>query len=87
MTVVLAVEGRLMSSEELAEKLGAGLSAGSSLCFIIGSSYGLDESVKKRADLLLSFSRQTFPHRLFRVMLTEAIYRSFTIMKGTKYHK
>ena len=47
----------------------------------------LDPAVKKRADLLLSFSRMTFPHRLFRVMLLEQIYRSFTIIRGTGYHK
>ena len=84
---VLAVEGRQASSEELAAVTEKAIMTHGTLCYIIGSSYGLDESVKKRADLLLSFSKMTFPHRLFRVMLLEAVYRSFTIIKGTEYHK
>ncbi len=85
--VVLAVEGRQMSSPELAAELERHSDARRGICFIIGSSYGLSPSVKDSADLKLSLSKLTFPHRLFRVMLLETVYRSFTIMKGTKYHK
>ena len=65
-----------------------GVSAGySTLVFIIGSSYGLHESVKKLANVKLSFSKMTFPHQLFRIMLLEQIYRGFKIEEGSKYHK
>jgi 23S rRNA (pseudouridine1915-N3)-methyltransferase len=76
-----------MPSEKLAARIEAELQAHSSLCFIIGSSYGLSPRVKAAADMRLSLSELTFPHRLFRVMLLETIYRSFTIIKGTRYHK
>lgn len=85
--VALCVEGREYSSVELAQKLDATAQTHSSLCFIIGSSYGLDERVKRAADLRLSLSQLTFPHRLFRVMLLETVYRSMTIISGKKYHK
>lgn len=85
--VAMAVEGQQFSSDQLAKVVGAQIDAGKSLCFIVGSSYGLSDEVKKSADLKLSMSKLTFPHRLFRVMLLETVYRSFTIMKGTKYHK
>jgi len=85
--VVCAVEGKEMSSPALASKLEAAMQTHPAVCFVIGSSFGLDPRVKQRADLLLSFSQMTFPHRLFRVMLLEQIYRSFSIIKGTGYHK
>ncbi len=84
---VLSPEGKMMTSEQLAETVGAAAERFPALSFIIGSSYGLDRSVKDRADLLLSFSPMTFPHRLFRVMLAEALYRSFAINAGREYHK
>lgn len=86
-TVALCVEGKQFSSPALAEKLEAQTQTHSSLVFIIGSSYGLSVRVKNAADLRLSLSELTFPHRLFRVMLLETIYRSFTIISGKKYHK
>lgn len=84
---VLAVEGEALTSEAFAEKIGKLKDAGEELTFVIGSSEGLDAAVKKRADLLLSFSRMTFPHRLFRVMLLEQLYRAFMICAGAVYHK
>ena len=57
------------------------------IAFIIGSSHGLSESVKKRARVRLSVSRLTFPHQLMRAILSEVIYRSFTIIHGKRYHK
>lgn len=86
-TVALCVEGKQYSSPALAELLAAQTQTHSSLCFIIGSSYGLDPRVKQAADLRLSLSELTFPHRLFRVMLLETVYRSMTIIHGRKYHK
>ncbi len=87
-TVALCVEGKQLSSPELAEKLeSVALSGKSSVCFIIGSSFGLSDEVKQRCDLKLSFSRLTFPHQLFRVLLLEQIYRAFSITNKMKYHK
>lgn len=82
------VEGALKSSEELAAQLAAWQNGGrSAVCFLIGGSFGLSESLKRRADLRLSVSKMTFPHHLFRVMAAEQIYRAFTINEGMKYHK
>lgn len=85
--VAMCVEGKQLSSEELADKIGAVGNVTSDICFVIGSSFGLGESVKKRADMRLSVSKLTFPHQLMRVVLLEAVYRAFNIQKGTKYHK
>ena len=85
---VCTPEGRLLSSEELADKLRDVKNMGkSSLCVLIGSSFGLDEGLKKQADFKLSFSKMTFPHHLFRVMLLEQLYRAESIQAGTRYHK
>lgn len=85
--VALCVEGKQLSSEELADKLEAISMDRSEVVFVIGSSYGLSDAVKQRADMKLSISRLTFPHQLMRPILLEAIYRAFNIQKGTKYHK
>ena len=85
--VALCVEGRGLTSEELAARMGREIDAGHKLAFVIGSSHGLSERVKSRADIRLSFSAMTFPHQLFRVMLLEQIYRGFTILNGKTYHK
>ena len=82
----LCVEGGRLSSEQFAGEINAKTCEGKTLCFIIGGSCGLHESVKSRGKPI-SFSDMTFPHRLFRVMLLEQIYRAFTIIAGTKYHK
>lgn len=85
--IAMCVEGKQFSSEELAEKIERAFSEANELCFVIGSSHGLDESVKKAADLRLSVSKMTFPHQLMRVLLLEGVYRCMNIIKGTKYHK
>lgn len=85
--VALCVEGKQLSSEELADFVDSNTNAGKNMCFIIGSSDGLCNVIKKDADLKLSFSKMTFPHQLFRVMLLEQIYRSFKINEGSTYHK
>lgn len=86
--IALSPEGRQMSSEELAGFIEEkSLYGTSSMTFIIGGSLGLGDEVLKRCDLKLSFSRMTFPHQLFRVMLLEQIYRAFKINKNETYHK
>jgi 23S rRNA (pseudouridine1915-N3)-methyltransferase len=86
--VALCVEGKLLSSEELARQLNTFAVGGdSALCFVIGGSFGLHPRVKKAARLRLSMSPMTFPHHLARVMVLEQIYRAFQIEAGTKYHK
>lgn len=85
--IAMCVEGKQFSSEELAAKLESAFSAANEICFVIGSSHGLDDSVKNAADLRLSISKMTFPHQLMRVLLLEGVYRCMNIIKGTKYHK
>ncbi len=89
-TVALCIEGRMRSSEELSAKLrGALWGDGSAkrLVFLIGGSYGLDETLKGEARDRLSMSPMTFPHHLARVMLLEQLYRAFKICEGSSYHK
>lgn len=84
----LVIEGRMLDSEELSRKLEQlGISGTSHIIFVIGGSLGLAESVQKRADFTLSFSKMTFPHQLMRVILLEQIYRSYRIMQKEPYHK
>ncbi|MCI9448801.1 MAG: 23S rRNA (pseudouridine(1915)-N(3))-methyltransferase RlmH [Clostridiales bacterium] len=86
--ISMCIEGKLLSSEELAAVIDRAATDGNpSVTFIIGSSHGLSERVKNISDLRLSMSRMTFPHKLARVMLFEAIYRSAEINAGGKYHK
>lgn len=86
--IAMCIEGKLLSSEELAELFSDCANRGkSSLCFVVGSSNGLDGDFKKSADLRLSMSKMTFPHHLARVMLAEQIYRGIMINEGSKYHK
>lgn len=86
-TVVMAIEGKKFSSEKLAQTIKEYQNYSSAITFIIGGSYGLSDKVKNVADIKLSFSDMTFPHTLFRLMLTEQIYRAFTILEGITYHK
>ena len=86
--IALCVEGKAMSSEELASKMSSVTLMGkSNIDFIIGGSLGLSEAVKKRSDMRLSFSAFTFPHQLMRLVLTEQIYRAFKINANEEYHK
>lgn len=85
--IALDIAGNTLSSIELAQKIDKTFLNHSTITFIIGSSYGLDESIKKRADYRLSFSQLTFPHGLFRGILLEQIYRSFKILNNETYHK
>lgn len=85
--IAMCVEGKQLSSEELADKLGQISSTHGEVCLVIGSSHGLDPSVKNACDMRLSVSKLTFPHQLMRVILLEAVYRGFNILKGTHYHK
>lgn len=85
--IALCVEGKQFSSEALAKKLEGVLSENGSLCLIIGSSHGIAPEVKAACDLRLSVSELTFPHQMMRVLLLEVLYRCFSIIKGTRYHK
>ena len=86
--IVLAIEGKTLSSEEFSKQLEqAPINGFSTLTFVIGGSLGLSPKVKKRANLSISFGRLTLPHQLMRLVLVEQIYRAFTIQQGSPYHK
>ena len=86
--VALAIEGNMISSEELGSFIkDQGVRGNSNIAFIIGGSLGLSKEVLSRADYKLSFSKMTFPHQLMRVILLEQVYRGFRIINGEPYHK
>ena len=85
--ITLEIEGKNLSSEEFAEKLDKIQLEASTITFIIGGSYGLSQNIKDKAKLHLSFSKMTFPHQLFRVLLLEQIYRAYKINNNESYHK
>lgn len=86
--ILLAIQGKMLPSEKLAEFMGQlTLEGKSKVVFIIGSSHGIAQEIQQKSDYLLSFSPMTFPHQLMRVVLLEQIYRSFKILKGEPYHK
>jgi 23S rRNA (pseudouridine1915-N3)-methyltransferase len=85
--VVLDIQGKVMSSPELAAFLEEQQQTGRDLTLVIGGSLGVAEELKKRADLRWSFSKLTFPHQLFRIMLLEQLYRAGKIRRGEPYHK
>ena len=85
--ITLEIEGKEYTSTEFAEKLRTIQIENSNIVFIIGGSYGLSEQIKNKAKIHLSFSKMTFPHQLFRVLLLEQIYRAYKIMNHEKYHK
>ena len=85
--IALCVEGKQLSSEQLAQKIDTVMRDSGEMALIIGSSHGLSDRVKRAADLRLSVSALTFPHQLMRVLLLETVYRSLSILHGGKYHK
>lgn len=85
---VLTPEGKMLSSEQLSDKLSNIKNSGkSNACFLIGSSYGIADRIKQQADFKLSMSPMTFPHHLARIMILEQLYRAEAIQSGSKYHK
>ena len=86
--ITLEINGKMLTSEELASKIdNLGIQGVSHITFIIGGSLGLGREVLDRSDYALSFSKMTFPHQLMRVILLEQIYRSYRIIMGEPYHK
>ena len=85
--ITLEIEGKEYTSEEFAEKLEKIQIESSNITFIIGGSYGLADEIKNQAKIHLSFSKMTFPHQLFRVLLLEQIYRAYKINNNESYHK
>lgn len=86
--IAMCIEGKQLSSEELAQRFSdISLSGKSTVSIVIGSSFGLCGAVKERADMKLSMSKMTFPHMLARVMVLEQTYRAFSILGNSKYHK
>lgn len=86
--IALCIEGKMLSSEELAQKIESlAVNGAHDIAFIIGGSEGLCDDVKNMCDIKLSFSKMTFPHQLMRVILLEQIYRAFTIINHKQYHK
>ncbi len=86
--ITLEILGKNLSSEEFASKIDNLMLIGKSdVVLVIGGSYGLSDSVKKRSDFALSFSRMTFPHQMMRVVLLEQVYRAYRIITGASYHK
>lgn len=86
--MTLEIQGKQITSEELAEKIEKlGIQGTSHLIFVIGGSLGVGKKVLERSDYALSFSKMTFPHQLMRVILLEQIYRSYRIIKKEPYHK
>ncbi|MCK1997888.1 23S rRNA (pseudouridine(1915)-N(3))-methyltransferase RlmH [Psychrobacillus psychrodurans] len=86
--IALAIEGKMKSSEQLANDMESLMTYGrSKIAFVIGGSLGLHEDVLKRSDEKLSFSKMTLPHQLMKLVLVEQVYRAFRIMKGEPYHK
>jgi len=85
--VTLEIEGKQMDSIEFSKTINRTLINYPNITFIIGGSYGIHKDIKNKSNLKLSFSKMTFPHQLFRIILLEQIYRGFKIMKNESYHK
>ncbi|WP_220740768.1 23S rRNA (pseudouridine(1915)-N(3))-methyltransferase RlmH [Leuconostoc miyukkimchii] len=86
--IVLAIEGKQLSSEDFSKKVADIMVSGySDITFVIGGSLGLDPAVKQRANMKMSFGLLTLPHQLMRLVLVEQIYRAFMIQQGSPYHK
>ncbi len=87
MVIALAIEGKLLTSESFSKLIEQSQHHQGQMVFVIGGSYGLSETIKKRAQHMVSLSLMTFPHQLVRVMLMEQLYRGFAILKNHPYHK
>ena len=85
--ITLEIEGKQLTSPELADKIDKTFISNSDITFIIGGSYGMHEEIKAKSNFKLSFSKMTFPHQLFRILLLEQIFRSYKILNNEKYHK
>ena len=85
--IVMDIQGANLDSVEFSKKIESISLNFDTITFVIGSSFGLSQDIKTRANMLLSFSKMTFPHQLFRVMLLEQIYRASTISNNILYHK
>ncbi len=85
--ILMDIQGKQYSSVDFSSLIKSNVDTGKELIFVIGGSYGVSEEVKSKATSKISFSKMTFPHTMFRVMLVEQIYRAFTIINGAKYHK
>lgn len=85
--ITLEIDGKILDSIEFKDLIDKTLNINSNITFIIGGSYGLHDDVKKRSNYKLSFSKLTFPHQLFRIILLEQIYRAFKIINNESYHK
>ncbi len=85
--ITLEIEGKELSSIDFSKKIEDTLITNSNITFIIGGSFGLSESIKSLSNYKLSFSKMTFPHQLFRIILLEQIYRAFKIINNEEYHK
>jgi 23S rRNA (pseudouridine1915-N3)-methyltransferase len=86
--IALAIDGKLVTSEEIASQLERlGVQGKSQVAFVIGGSLGMADEVLNRVDLRISFGRVTYPHQLMRLILVEQVYRAFKIMRGEPYHK
>ena len=85
--ITLDIGGKQLSSEELAQNIDKAFITNSEVTFVIGGSKGFDDRVRRKSNLTLSFGKVTFPHQLVRLMLFEQIYRSFSIVEGSPYHK
>lgn len=85
--ITMEIDGKELSSIEFAKKIDEIQISNSNICFIIGGSYGLSDEIKKMSNFKLSFSKMTFPHQLFRLILLEQIYRAYKINNNESYHK
>ncbi|MCI5522178.1 MAG: 23S rRNA (pseudouridine(1915)-N(3))-methyltransferase RlmH [Tenericutes bacterium] len=85
--ITMQIEGKNISSEDFADKIDKVFVTNPNIVFIIGGSYGLHDDIKKISNFSLSFSKMTFPHQLFRVLLLEQIYRAYKIINNESYHK
>lgn len=85
--ITMEIEGKELTSTELSQKINDTLILNSNITFIIGGSHGLHQEIKNKASFKLSFSKLTFPHQLFRIILLEQLYRSYKILNNEKYHK